>query len=792
MSGPRRALYNPGLLRREELVKSFCAREREFAALLADLRKGGKQHHLIVGQRGAGKTTLLLRLGVAIEDDVELGGRALALRFPEEQYNLVRISDLWLNCLDALIDALEHRGEHELARHLDDLVAALDELAPQHEAERARRALELLLGEARAKGRLLVLLVDNLDLVLQRLAEAQWELRDVLSADNGLVVIGACATYPEELVAYQAAFYEFFHVTELGPLGPDEARTLLLALAEQAHTPHVAEVLEHHPGRFEALRVLSGGMPRTLALLHGLLAQETSSTAEDDLELLLDQVTPYYKARFEELPSQSQVVFDAVALAWRPVTAAECAVRARMEINPASAQLARLVKQGVLEKSHGAEHSRLTFLVRERFFNLWYLMRASRRLRRRLLWLTAFLETFYGQAEVERRARELLAAQGTEATKDPAKLFAFAAAVAEPALRRTLELHAVEEVVRMAARGAPPAELDLAGEDRHLAPDIERMHAAYDLRARLAQLAQPSGQRAADGGAPWLAQDPLTSLATKHLMVGSSLGESLTWIAQRDRHFFSARLLDAVGRGLVPPLPDLRTLEDLDQLLALSDSEPQRSAVWAFAALRSALDPAALLERGRGEPWFHRAQIWGGLLYAHLASNWPLVRSLLQQALTSGWFGPELARGLWRWHELVAAGRSSETAELLLSAGLAERNQPLYEALRAAAQAGDDDLAHLAPEVRAPTQAILTTWREALGLPRSRGAGSDAEMPAYLSEGTARHSPPASEQQPRQQPQSRLRYRVPRPRKESSETVAGTAEGKPKARASRLPKWPRR
>jgi hypothetical protein len=62
-----------------------------------------------------------------------------------------------------------------------------------------------------------------------------------------------------------------------------------------------------------------------LQLLHGVLADGASASAERDLERMLDQVTPYYKARFEDLPTQAQQIVDAVALHWHPMTASECA-----------------------------------------------------------------------------------------------------------------------------------------------------------------------------------------------------------------------------------------------------------------------------------------------------------------------------------------------------------------------------------------------------------------------------------------------------------------------------------
>ena len=79
-----------------------------------------------------------------------------------------------------------------------------------------------------------------------------------------------------------------------------------------------------------------------------------------------------------------------------PVIAAEVAATVGLEVNSVSTQLERMCKDGILEKATVSTSVRTAFLVSERFFNIWYLMRhASRRQRNRLRWLTEFLRQFY-------------------------------------------------------------------------------------------------------------------------------------------------------------------------------------------------------------------------------------------------------------------------------------------------------------------------------------------------------------------------------------------------------------
>src|SRR5262249_2522061 len=109
---PSLAIYNPALLKKEELIAQFGARRELLDRLVEELGgrvKNARRHQLIVGPRGSGKTMLLRRLCFAIDDEAELCSRWFPLVFPEEQYNVSRLSDLWVNCLDALSDMLERR-----------------------------------------------------------------------------------------------------------------------------------------------------------------------------------------------------------------------------------------------------------------------------------------------------------------------------------------------------------------------------------------------------------------------------------------------------------------------------------------------------------------------------------------------------------------------------------------------------------------------------------------------------------------------------------------------------------
>lgn len=708
-------IYNPHILSRRELIDTFVARQPLLDELLDDLRRGGEQHHLLVGGRGSGKTTLLLRLAAAIEDDKQLAKKCIPLRFPEEQYNVSRPSDFWMNAIDALIDALEDRGDRTTVNQLESSLTEIDRL---EETERTKRSLSLLERWAKQTKRLIVLLVDNLDLVLDRLADSLWELREALSIDNGLVVIGASSKFIEEAIDYQSPFYDFFHVHELGPLSEEEARSVVLSLARRANTPRVAEVLEQDPGRFKALFVLTGGTPRTLALLHTVLALDQSDRVERDLDGLLDQLTPYYKARFDDLPAQSQVIVDKVALHWHPITAAECQEATHLDLNIVSAQLSRLVKSGLLTKVALPGPSKLGFQLSERFFNIWYLMRASRRLRRRLSWFVEFLRIFYGEEDLRRRAEELVRAAPADSLNSPAKFLAFASAIPDEALRRQLEFRAIS-LLTSEGVAAIREVMDLEGEDLHLIPVIDRVRALQEVRARIAKakVRWPPGETASSV-AERIARDPLWSISRKQQ--ASVLPEA--WRAEvlktmiRTRDFSTElgnRLLNAISTGEVPSLADVNTTAEARQVIELANSRlPAIGLIIGAAEVQgNPLPDETIRQMGLLDPqavdciFLTLAKLVPRLDWARLRHLVLLVSRQLDSPKKDALF-------ILFFRACISNNLTTKALELFLETEMAERWEPLHEALRAVADGSRARLDGLAPEMRVAALALYDVLRE--------------------------------------------------------------------------------
>lgn len=462
--------YNPDWLSDDALVAGFVARQDEFVFLRDELARaplqGSVQHYLLVGVRGSGKTTLLKRLAIAIRRDADLRDHLIALSFPEELYQVKNLADFWWAACDALADELEGLG---LAEQANQLIAARDQ--SRRSADQADPlsdvGCKLLLQTAASLTRRPVLLVDNLDLVFRRIdksgrklkdphAPAYWALRETLSTVASPILIGGSVRLAEPFTGYDKAFYDFFVPKRLGKLGLDEVYRVLERLADAQGVPEVRQHLQERPGRIEALFELTGGNPRALGLIFKLLQQGPNSRAVEDFERLMDVSTPYYKARFEDLSEQAQVVMHALAVRRQAFgeggglrfghTAAEIGTHAGLPTNTVSAQLDILEREGLVEKS--AAHGRTQYRIAEQLFRLWLQMRSTRRIRQNVLGLTEFLEAMFDLGELQ---IHLQVKQGASGFDETAAAYRKAIELAPDDLRPRNNLHLLQTRLDVAA-----------------------------------------------------------------------------------------------------------------------------------------------------------------------------------------------------------------------------------------------------------------------------------------------------------------------------------------------------
>ena len=394
----RRRLYNPAQLTPEELAAAFVARRRTLADMLRQLRRQAPnrplQHLMLIGPRGMGKTTLGLRFLHEIEAVPSLAAKWQPVPFHEESYGIGDLADFWLTALDHLTRAT---GESRWADRAADL--ARNEKDAERRAAYARAAL---LDFRRESGKRPILFVENLDAVIAQMRgeRAAHGLRASLMTCPDVLLIGSANTVFRAIRDHAAALYEFFRLIVLTGLDENETLRLFQAVAKREERPEIPDLTGRDRGRIETIRRLTGGNPRLLALACQLLVESPLGPAFEDLERLIDEQTPYFKARIEELPVQARKVFHCLADEWAPLPARAVAAAANLSSSQASAQLRQLVDRGYAREARLPGEKRSHYEVADRFYNTYYLLRFSRTQRERLKGLVAFLHDLFGPGGV--------------------------------------------------------------------------------------------------------------------------------------------------------------------------------------------------------------------------------------------------------------------------------------------------------------------------------------------------------------------------------------------------------
>ncbi len=397
----RQRLYNPAHLTPGELKEAFVAREDTLAEMLRLIREQtpGRpcQHMMLIGPRGMGKTTLGLRFLYAIEDHPELRDHWQPVAFHEESYGIVNLADFWIHALRHLTRTT---GEDRWEVRADSLEKDVSDMR-----RLAAYALDALMDFNDESGKRLILFVENIDAVLGQIHDEReiHMLRATLIECPEILLLGSANAFFEAIGGYGQPLYEFFRILKLTGIGQEDARRILKATADREGRPEVPEALNREHGRLETIRRLTGGNPRLLVLACRMLIESPLGSAMEDLERLIDEQTPYFKARIEELPVQARKVFHCLAEGWKPLPAKEVAGAARLSSSHASAQLKQLLDRGYVREVRLPHAKRTRYEVADRFYNIYYLLRFSRAGREQLERLVGFLHDLFGPSGMRTR-----------------------------------------------------------------------------------------------------------------------------------------------------------------------------------------------------------------------------------------------------------------------------------------------------------------------------------------------------------------------------------------------------
>jgi AAA ATPase domain len=360
--------YQSANLSDEQIIDNFVVRTKEFERVMADIRtteKGSSfQHYVFVGRRGSGKSTLLRRIQAEVCTDPELKEEFIVANLSEEQAGIYKLYDLW----DYVMRDLRAKGfdllEIDWQQYQDDL--------KEYTKILYRTIHEFLKKEDKR----LILLVDNIDRIFKNIGKDANLLREQLMNFNDVRIIGGSTVMAEDFWRYDMPFYQFFSIKRLEPLSMEEIKMLLEHWAVARGNPEIAQFVEQHPGKIQAVRMLTDGTPRTMQLFVDMLINRDDQQGFDYLRSIIDNATPIYQERLGQLSQQQQKIVTELSFFWEAASVEQLVPVCKMSGKNISAQMAQLVKAAVVEKILGSSKKNL-YRVEDRSFNLWLLLTQS-------------------------------------------------------------------------------------------------------------------------------------------------------------------------------------------------------------------------------------------------------------------------------------------------------------------------------------------------------------------------------------------------------------------------------
>ena len=397
-------IYNTAEKSRDQIDAQFVVRTDILSQILEDIGSSSmefpEQDFLIIGERGMGKTMLLTKIKYAIEFDLLLQIKLIPILFPEELNGVNDLFDFWSTTIDHLADINENYIE--LREDIKE-INGFDKDAEQILFTKLTKKLS-------AHKENLILLIDNIDSLFEKIGEKESKrLREILITNKRLRIIGASSKAIESTFQYDKAFYEHFAIIKLKGLSYSETVILLQKLGDVfSSEKRINNIIKEEKYRIEALRSLTGGNLRNIVMLFNILLSDTKSDPIDDLLKILEDVTPINIHKITSLKKNQRKIVDYLAMKWDAVWVKEISTDVRMKSNEVSSQLKSLEENGIVISKETNSRKKM-YQIRDRFFNIWYLMRYSRKNdRNRVKWLINFYKIWCSNDDLKKKGDNLL------------------------------------------------------------------------------------------------------------------------------------------------------------------------------------------------------------------------------------------------------------------------------------------------------------------------------------------------------------------------------------------------
>jgi DNA-binding MarR family transcriptional regulator len=385
-------IYRPQRTFPEDLEVILVGREPLLQEVLGRLQHwtpgASRQHYLLIGPRGIGKTCLLVLIEHRIRRSETLRKKWAPVLFAEDAYKITSVADLLLEALHILA---EQTVDPELSRVYERL---------RFDGQESR-VVDLSLDAFRRFHHMskqgVLLMVENVDRILEKQMRRPSEvhlLRKILTEEGWLLTVCTSPTYLDAVTRAEEPFFEFFQVKLLAELTQEEQELMLRKKAALEGNTGFEAYLEKYRSRIQALYHFTGGNPRLAVMLYDVVANHNITDVATELDLLLDQLTPFYQHRMSDLAEQERKVLETMALLPEGCTPTELAKHSRIPAKITRAHLTRLERAGYVRREE-RRRKRTVYIIPERFFRIWHQMNNSRAARGRIQYLLEFFTSWY-------------------------------------------------------------------------------------------------------------------------------------------------------------------------------------------------------------------------------------------------------------------------------------------------------------------------------------------------------------------------------------------------------------
>lgn len=305
------------------------------------VESGKATHSLLIGNRGMGKSHVIGTLYHRLARTEAVRQRVVIAYMEEAPYGIADYLDLLRRILKAII---QRESDAISKQRLQSAHQTLVATGPKQRVDTAQRILLEHLA-----GRRLLLLVENLNQIFDALGEeGQSRWRDFLQANDNTMICATSQAIFSDVQQRSKPFFGFFHVTYLQKLSYEEARDLLLTMAEMQKNAELVAYVDTPEGeaKLRAIFELTEGNHRLLVAFFDFFMAEFRAELSKSFLRTVDQLKPYYESFLKLLPPQQQKIVQFLVQERIPQTGRTIADNCFLPINGLSSQMSDLQRLG--------------------------------------------------------------------------------------------------------------------------------------------------------------------------------------------------------------------------------------------------------------------------------------------------------------------------------------------------------------------------------------------------------------------------------------------------------------